>query len=184
MLIGNYTIPSTEIAPTLNYGDLDSFEELSTGNFVLDSNVYLPIINAWSPIKEFRFYCHKPSVGRIVDLATNPATYWGSNINKFLIGTEPPPECTGPSPCQVTLGLRALPNDQSLLLQTANTIGWQGMTQRLYEGAFYNWGKHHILHIDDLGGGNSRHECDDLSFDPFGTDFNPHFAGTWKFYVR
>ena len=187
MLIGNYTIPSTEIAPTLNYGDLDSFEELATGNFLLDSKVYLPIMNAWSPIKEFRFYCYKPSVGRVVDLVTDPATYWGSYINKFVIGEEQKPDCSNSSPCQIQHGLRALPNDQSLLLNTVNRVGWTGMTQRLYEGAFYNFGYHHILHIESAGG-NSRHECDDMTVpgpsDLTGTDVNPYFAGTWKFYVR
>ncbi|XP_066932481.1 uncharacterized protein [Clytia hemisphaerica] len=175
MLIANYTIPSTEITQAFNYGDLDAFEELATGNFFLDSNVYLPIINAWFPINEFRCYCYKPSVGRIVDLATDPSTDLGSYINRFILGKEPKKICS--PPC----GLRSLPNDQSELIHQVTSIGWGITAQYLYRAPFLKGDNIHIL----LWRYKQRYECDDVTDQLYSDSdyYNTFYAGNWKYYI-
>ena len=175
MLVGNYTIPSSNIAPSLNYGDLDSFEELTTGNFLLDSNTYLPIINAYSQIKEFRFYCYKPSIGKVVDFATDPGTYWGSYINRYILGEEVDTSC--PPPC----GVRALSMDQSEISAKINRIGWSNIGQKFYGAACYENRHRTIMIVENI----NRFECDDQQHDPNLPQYNPsNNAGKWRFYIR
>ena len=172
MLVGNYSVPSTEIAPPLNYGDLDSFHELATGNFLLDSNIYLPIINSSSPITEFRFYCYKPSVGRVLHVTTDPTTQWGAYINRFILGQE---EIT---PCQAPCGIRALSNDQSEMSMKMNQVGWGGIDQLFYGAVLIENLKNKHVYLDE-----NHHDCDDNT-NPSLVSPNTFHAGTWKFYLR
>uniref|UniRef100_A0A7M5UMU8 Fibrinogen C-terminal domain-containing protein n=2 Tax=Clytia hemisphaerica TaxID=252671 RepID=A0A7M5UMU8_9CNID len=173
MLVGNYSVPSTQVGPEINYGDLDSFEELSTGNFLLDSNIYLPVIDSSSPINEFRFKCYKPSTNRAVDITTDPSTHWGAYINRYILGRELRTSCQ--PPC----GIRALTNDQSEMSTKANRIGHRNIVQLFYGAAFFEDGRRHVFLQDSL----NYHDCDDTTV-PSLTQNSPWHEGYWKFFVR
>jgi len=74
MMIANVS-SQTPVIASLNYGDLDSFAQLRSGNFLLSQ----------FQIAEFRFFCSKPSHGRTIHVASKN-TVDGKSWVRHLIG--------------------------------------------------------------------------------------------------
>ena len=172
MLVANYT--SITGGDPFNTGGVESFHELSTGNFVLDDDAFLPIIDAYSPIKEFRFFCVKPSVGRRISAATNENDVWGRHIRDWILHKTPAAGCL---PDRKLSALRTFADDDNgHLINNLNCIGWNGArTQRLYNHQFFT---EHRFPPKTQVTMHDKFHCDDTH------TYNPREAGTWRFYVR
>jgi len=85
MMIANVS-SQTPVIASLNYGDLDSFAQLRSGNFLLSQPYFKELnANAGFQIAEFRFFCSKPSHGRTIHVASKN-TVDGKSWVRHLIG--------------------------------------------------------------------------------------------------
>ncbi|XP_066925029.1 uncharacterized protein [Clytia hemisphaerica] len=174
VLLGNYSVPATNIRPRIIYGNLDQFEQLRNGDFLLDNKAYLSILKDWIDIKEFRFYCHKVSTGRTIHVMTAPQTTWGAYIHDYIFGKVDTPSCNPNCESKgVGEGINALPDDNSFMSSVGiGSVGWGLSEYRLYDGPFFRGGPngyHFLLN-------QNRQDCDD--------EVQPASQATWRFYAR
>ena len=171
-MVANVTIQTT--MESLIYGDLDSLTQLQNGNFLLSQPYFKELNDNGFQINEFRFFCHKPSHGRTLHIASTSSSdgkEWVQYLVgiKNLVGLRCEPNCVDV--------FRRLEGDNSLLAQYGNKQEFRyartfKSIERVYEHNVYVPYKYHIIVLEFVGG--KRLECDD-------TDTS---AGVWKIYIR
>ena len=165
MMVANLTtLPESQDVTMMKFIMRYEFSQLADGLSRLDGRE-LPTIDAsWFPIKEFRFYCYKPSHGRVVDLVTSQ-TEIGVQFRDHLLGRVDSVSCGDICPS----AFRSLPDDTSEIKTALTGLGFGiPIRERLYNHAFHSIGyKYYYFH------GISTN-CDDY------VDSD----GEWKIYVR
>ena len=161
-MVANVTLVTTH--ESMIYGDLDSFTQLQNGNFLLSQPYFKELNDNGFQINEFRFFCHKPSHGRTIHIASTSSSD-GKEWVQYLIGQ------AIHSPLRSNV-FRRLEGDNSFLAQS-NEIGYAlHFTQRVYDHQLYvPW--NYFFVIADFSN-NRRFYCDDLNSNP----------GVWQVYIR
>ncbi|XP_066936198.1 uncharacterized protein [Clytia hemisphaerica] len=178
MMVGNYSITQNNFSNPLPLpvGDIESLDQVSTGNFILNST-HLPVLEGWSPIKEVRFFCYKPSVGETMDFVTSQ-TLLGINFKNYLIGKFAYTS-SWLNNAQAPTAFQKLPDDDSSWLMEIYNLGIPNVKKdtRLWNHIAWLSGlKHYGLYRD-------RRECGDYNiFEP--QVGNLEQIGKWRFYVR
>ena len=158
-MIGNYSYADGDAIPPPNFGKLSSFDQLRTGNFLLESNL-LSLINKSSPIQQIRIFCHRPNGDKKAHFAT-AMNELGFKIRDSIIKGEYI-KIEDPN---FHKGLEALTGDYGGLSSKANVIRGD-----IYDHSVFIPGQKHII----IRG--TRRDCDDVK--------NSHSGGIWNFYVR
>ena len=179
-MVGNYSITQNTLnPPAINVGDTESLDEVSTGNFLLNS-AQLPILDGWSPIKEIRFFCYKPSVGETASFVTASNTM-GIDFKNYLI-SKFTYLVSWKRNQQVKTAIRRLPDDDSTFITTIDGIGiWEPLrdeTNTLWNHVVWKFGGGHFNLYSD------RRECGDYTTVTGHPDRNPDLRGEWRIYIR
>ena len=160
-MVGNYSYADGDAIPPPNFGKLSSFDQLRTGNFLLESNL-LSLIKKSLPIQQIRIFCHRPNVNKKVHFAT-AMNELGFKIRDSIIKEGGKVWVTDSNFHQ---GLKALSGDHGGISSEANAV-WGNIYDH---SVFVSGQKHVIIH-------GTRRDCDD-------DKENDHFGGIFNFYVR
>ena len=160
MMIGNYSYDDENQIPQLNLGDLDSFDQLRTGNFLLEPTL-LQTINASSPIQQIRMFCHRPEGDKKAHFTTT-MNEMGFRIRDSLIRMS-----GGLSDPDLHTGLESLSGDRGGLSKVAT----HSLDRGYFDHSIYQ--RAHVNMV--LRAVSNRRNCDDQ---------NSRKPGTWRFYIR
>ena len=174
MMVANVTMQTN--TESMIYGDLDSIMQLKNGNFLLSQAYFKELNENAFQINEFRFFCHRPSHGRTIHIASTTSSDSREWV-QYLLGNHDIHGLNCFRNCHDVF--RRLEGDNSLLAQSQNEIRYGRPVlqppQRVYDHQVFFPGEHHFI-VTDLQSVR-RFECDDMNG-------NAHNPAVWQVYIR
>ena len=157
-MLSNISITANNLTGNVDQtGVFYKMGNLQSGYFTLHGKRLNDRINAnMFRITQFRYYCYKPSVGRIIHVVSNPDTSCGQKFVGVAIG-----ELPKGTQCHENVFKRLFDDTSFVSTDHTSLLFGADLVNRYYFAPFF---KYYLYHF--TFGYNDRYECDDSPTNP------------------